>query len=773
MKYRHRIMASCAVLTCAWCSTGTAAAQDTTGAEPSASSSEIVVTAQKRSQSLIDVPLSVTAVTGDQLAKQGISAPSDLERVVPGFAFQPTPYGPPVFQIRGVGFFENSFAVSPAVTVYLDQVPLPFLAMTSGASLDLERLEALKGPQGTLFGQNSTGGAINYIAAKPTDHFEAGGSLTYGRFNEINGEAFVSGPLTNTVRVRTAVRTEQRDDWQRSYTRDDTLGQRNFTTGRFLVDWEPSDRARFELNLNGWVDRSDFQANQFRRYLPTVPAPRGRPEQAAFLPTVPPAPFDIRSADWDANRDLSRDNKFYQISLNGSVDIGEWGSLTSITAYSDLDFHVPTDTDGVNFPDFDLVRNGYLRSFYQELRMSGKSGPIQYMIGGNYQKDKSVDDALSANVLASNQLGPVLNPPPPAILFTGFETRNKQDVDTWAVFGSLEYQVTNTVSVQGSIRYTDQKRHYDGCLADPITGGGISTWAARFHGVPVGADNCVTYNPATNTIGNQSRDLNQDNVSWKAGISWHPTPDSLIYANVAKGYKAGSFGNLPAIYAAQTDPVTQEQLLAYEAGFRFSALDRRVQLSGAGFYYDYTDKQILGILAVPVFGSLPALVNIPQSSVRGGEVELTARPTDNLRLTMGATYVDSRVDGSFRSTDPLGNTIDIDGQPFPNTPKWQIVGDAEYSTRVSGDMKAFIGGSVKYRSSSYAAFGENAEMKLNKYALLDLRAGIENDRWRLQFWGRNVTNKRYIVNASRVADTITQQTGLPATYGVTVSYKYR
>ena len=177
---------------------------------------EIVVTAQKRSERVNDVPLSITAVTGSGLQEQGVTSPSDLERVVPGFTFQPSSRMAPVYSIRGIGFLDTSIANSPAVTVYLDQVPLPFLAMTEGVSFDLARVEVLKGPQGTLFGQNSTGGAVNYIAAKPTVETSAGLEATLGRFQETDVEGFVSGPISNTLGYRVAVRTEQRGDWQHS-----------------------------------------------------------------------------------------------------------------------------------------------------------------------------------------------------------------------------------------------------------------------------------------------------------------------------------------------------------------------------------------------------------------------------------------------------------------------------------------------------------------------------------------------------------------------------
>ena len=253
----------------------TALAQDAGGEQSSIN--EIIVTAQKRSERQSDVPLSITAVQGDRLFELGVSGPQDLEKVALGFTFRPSAQGSPIFQIRGIGFFEEAIGVTPTVSVYLDQVPLPFSSMAEGVAFDLERVEVLKGPQGTLFGQNVTAGAINYIAAKPTEAFEAGLDLGYGRFGAAEVGGFLSGPLSSTLTARVSGRVERRDDWQRTYTRINedglfvvdtdaprrTLGERRFESGRLLLNWNPSSRLDISLNLNGWRNRSDTQAQQF------------------------------------------------------------------------------------------------------------------------------------------------------------------------------------------------------------------------------------------------------------------------------------------------------------------------------------------------------------------------------------------------------------------------------------------------------------------------------------------------------------------------------
>lgn len=232
---------------------------------------EIIVTAQKRSERINDVPMSITAVTADELQSRGISNVADLVKVVPGFQYTNTYYGAPVFTIRGIGFYDNSVAARPTVSAYVDEIPVPFSALTQGVALDLEHVEVLKGPQGTLFGSNSTGGALNFIAAKPTRDFQYGGDVTVGRFAQGDTSAFVSGPVSDTIAVRVALKQEFGGDWQQSVTRDDTLGQRDKTFGRVLVDFHPTDRLRFMLSLNGFRDGSDTQAAQYIATTQLVP----------------------------------------------------------------------------------------------------------------------------------------------------------------------------------------------------------------------------------------------------------------------------------------------------------------------------------------------------------------------------------------------------------------------------------------------------------------------------------------------------------------------
>lgn len=736
---------------------------------------EIIVTAQKRSERLNDVPLSISAVSGEQLERRGISSPADLEKVVPGFTYQLSQYGTPVFSIRGIGFFDNQIAVSPAVTVYTDQIPVPYARMSEGAALDLERVEVLKGPQGTLFGQNSTGGAVNYIAAKPTRSFAAGVDATYGRFNEFNLGGFVSGPVSDTLGLRLAARYESRDGWQQSITRNETSGKRDFLVGRLLAGWEPTDGLKIELNVNGWRNRSDLQVTQPRGYLPVNPAAPTTSVTIATAAGLTAFPYvttdNNRLADWDPGFSRQRDDKYYQIAGRIEYDVSSDVRIISLTAYSNLDSYNPIDIDGTSVFADQIVQFGKISSFSQELRLEGSAGDrFNWVAGANYQKDKSTD-FQTVRLQGSNAelIG---------IHFDGLDLLNRQNVRDVAGFVSADYKLTDQLKLQASLRYTDENRDFEGCISD--TGGPIGfRIPLNLAGLNVASGGCITLLP-NGTSGLYRSSLNEDNVSWRVSLDYKASPDVLLYANVTKGYKAGSFGSLPAVSYLQYKPVNQESVLAYEAGFKASLADRKVDLSGAAFYYDYADKQIYGFILVPPFGNLPNLINIPKSRVVGAEFNATLTPIDGLRLSGGVTYLDSKTQGSTIVPSPFGNIADVNGEAFPATPKWQLQFDGEYQFPVGAGAQAFIGSSYSYRSGTTAAFasktgpvGTQGFFDIKGYGLLDLRAGIEFDRkYRIQVFGRNVTGTQYWNNVTHIYDTYARVTGMPATYGVTVSAQF-
>ena len=748
-----------------------ASTQDNTG------QADIIVTAQKRSERLSQVPITITAASGDQLARQGVTNTEQLERVVPGFTFTKTNFGTPVYTLRGIGFNDNSIGSSAAVAVYLDQVPLPYSVETRGATLDLERVEVLNGPQGTLFGQNATGGAINYVAAKPTSALQAGADLTYGRFNEVDGQGFISGPLTDTVSVRIAGRYEYRGDWQKGFDPNDSafgqtsakLGARRFFTGRLLLDWKPTDRLSVEIGADGWQDGSDTQAQQFVRFAPASAQNVYNAADYAAYATQQPLPKDDRLAGWTAGRDYGRDDHFVQVHTRIDYDLTDDVKLTSLSAYSTYRERSLIDADAAAIQEEEVSRRAAAHSFSQELRVAATTGPLKLTAGGNYEHDYT-NDNLRLYLKATNSgIGPHR--------YDGLDEPDVQHVDTYAAFADVEYAITHTLSLVGGARYTKQDRDYQGCVADPGDGTLAAAFAATYHTAPV-PGGCVSMDsPATNRLlPNIKAKLDQDNVAWRGGVNWKPTNNALLYANVTKGYKSGSFPIIPGVYARQFQPVTQESVLAYEGGFKLSLAQRRIQLNGAIFYYDYKNKQLLGNVLVPPFGRLATLVNIPKSRVYGAELQAVLQPISGLRVTGGVTYVNTRVQQDPTApTDAFGQSVSFVGESFPDTPRWQAVTDAEYRFSVGPSYAAFLGAGTTTRTSTSAAFGDSSLLRIPGYTLLDVRAGFEtsNGNWRLELWGHNVTNKYYITNIVHQIDVVAAYTGMPATYGATLSYRFR
>jgi iron complex outermembrane recepter protein len=719
---------------------------------------EIIVTATKRGESVNDVPMSITAASGDDLAAAGIRSADDLGKIVPGFTFTQSAYSTPVYSLRGVGFYNYDIASTPTVTVYQDEAPLPFSAMSRGASFDLERVEVLKGPQGLLFGSNSTGGAVNYIAARPTDTLKAGLDVGYGRFNAWEVGGFVSGPLGEGVGARLAVRHEGSGDWQRSTTRNETLGARNFTQARGQIDFKVGERFAAKFGLSAFWDKSDVQAAQLIQVNPLVP-PAVDSRLFAF-----PLARGARAADWTAALRPKRDDKQWQGTARFDYDVSDSVTLTSLSSYADYKQNDRVDPDATPLQIADTIDRGSIKAFFQEVRLAGEFGEgSRWIIGGNYENNKVLETQTLTSTSGSGFRAFNLffgAPIPDAI-----DISSSQKFRNLAAFANVDFAFSDQLKAHAGLRYTDTRDRFSGCTGNSRNGA-----LALILMIP-GNPQCTQFGP-TGAGSPTLNTLKEDNLSWRAGLDFTPNNDTLVYLNVSRGFKIGAFPLIPAALAFQYDPATQEKLTAYEAGFKISA-SRAVQVNGAVFYYDYNDKQVLGTDIVPPFGPLNRLVNIPKSKVKGAELQLILRPTEGLTLNGGLTYVHSRI-GNFTNIDPFGVTRNFRGEAYPNTPKWQGSLSADYEFPVSGNLNAFLGTNATFRSKTNGGLGENAILRIDGYTLLDLRAGVgsEDDRWKLSVWGRNITNKYYWTNAYRIADVSARFAGRPATYGATLSFRY-
>lgn len=782
---------------------------------------DIVVTANKREQNLNDVGLTIAAISGDAIEDRRIVSVQDIAAAVPGLKFAESGAGTPIYTLRGIGFNEESLGVYPSVSVYTDEVPLPFPVLALRAALDLERVEALKGPQGTLFGQNATGGAINYIAAKPTADLEYGASISYGRFNATDGNAFISGPMGDGAGFRLAVAAADSDGWQQSLTRpDDRSGGQKYISGRLTFELQPSDNLQLRATVTAWQDKSEPQAAQLIAVRAQNPS---AVQQAVFV-----APFGTsnpRSADWTKTSnyvtfanpvtgdfdvvskttgDLTpRSNrKFVQGALRADLDLGDFATLTSITSYLDFNQHLFSDKDGTAQAVANIGDGlADIQSFNQEMRLSNASGgAFRWVLGANYEDSQTFEDQGLTFANGSSSA--------PGTLFintTGSEVL--QNIRNYAFFANGEFDVSQQLTFKLGGRYTDSRNRSEMCSK----GNGDGLVSVLFNIVggfsgnpfqPIGVDGCYVLN-AKGVPGDRFlQTLSEDNFSWRAGLDFKPSDDVLVYANVSRGYKAGSFPTLASADYKAYFPVVQESVMSYEAGFKASLADRKVQLNGAAFYYDYTNKQIRGKVVDPIFDVLDTLLNVPKSKVLGAEVELTVRPTDGLSLTGSLTYLDSNVktDNGSRFVGPTayGNSCgtvaapgpcDFTGSELPFTPKWSYSLGLDYRSQLSSG-KLIIGADLRGQSSSVSTLngrsiqfrnltndsrapGIDLPFEIPSYAVVDARLGyeFEGGRYKVMMWGKNVFNKYYVTNAAHYLDTTVRFTGMPATYGITLSIK--
>ena len=736
----------------------------------------VLVTAQKRVEDPNTVPMSISVATAEQLNAAGITQPKDLVKLAPSFNYADSILGTPIYTLRGVGFADISLGGRPTVSVYVDEAPIPFAIQTRGAQIDLERVEILKGPQGTLFGQNSTGGAINYIAAKPTETFEAGGNLSYGSFNAVDIGGFISGPLSETVSARLAVERSTMDDWQDSFTTSATNGSVDFTNARFSLAWEPASNFSTLLTLGGFVDNSDTTAGQVIEVRPNIPA--AAPLVAGLL-DYPLAPQDAEAADFTAGEDYERDNQFMYANLRADYEFANGVTLTSLTSVSEYDEDRLVDTDATTLRNLSVATTGSIESFSQELRLGSTIGDRgNWLVGVNFAQD----EVLETEVLEQTEstVAFVFFPGP---LLEATRDINNQDSTTTAIFASADYDITDQVNIYGGVRYTEAEIDHEGCSADVGDGVTAALFTGLWTDIRAGAmlppptaiepGGCFTAD-ALFEPGLVVDELDEDNVSWRVGFDWTPNSDLLLYANVSEGFKAGSFPTLAASLQTQLEPATQESLLAYEAGFKATLLNDTMQLNGAVFQYDYSDKQILGQVADPIFGTLLRLINIPDSEIMGFETDVLWVPVEGLTLKGGASYIDSEIGDGFTGFGPFGAPEDFSGQSFPQTPEWHFVGDASYEWDVSDKLTGFVGGGVTYQSSTNNSLGEDPILEINERTLVDLRAGVasSDNRWRLSIWGRNVTDEYYWTATQPNLDTTVRYAAMPATYGIELDFRF-
>lgn len=788
--------------------TSVACAADTDVAEPLSKSGtssdvleEILVTAQRTSESLSRVGISVTVIGADQLADLGVAKADDLVRLVPGFQATQNFNGAPIYTLRGVGFYTLNASATQPVGIYFDEVAVPYPYMAKGLVFDLERVEVLKGPQGTLYGRNATGGLVDFIAAKPTDHFTSGASFEFGNYQRVNGSAYVSGPVSESLRLRLAVDSQNRfEGWQRSVTRNEKLGEVNQHSVRFIADYASDGPLSVTLTGNYWDREGDITAPQSIVYH-GADSPFGYDLARA---SVIANPKRSTQADWtpvsnqpQADLGIVRprpltDSTFASGHLKVGYRLSESLSIASLSSYDDLRNRDVTDLAGLQVEANNTDVRGTIRSFSQELRLVGTGDRLNWSLGGYYAKDKTTSDELSYN--DQNSVVDLLRwiaASVPQDTYTQEEISNgfgnylniaSGETRVSAAFGHAAYRFNDLLKLTVSGRYTEDKSSATTCTYDYGHGAGVPpvfnlVYPVLIPGFPghLDAGDCyVLKSDLSNYVDRPVYEQqNESNFAWRGNLDITPNDTTLIYASISRGYKAGSFPVLAASNESQLAPVGQEELTAYEVGTKLGLLEGSVQLAASAFYYDYKDKQMLGHVEDLIFGVLQRIVNVPESHEFGIEGDVSWKINSDWILKVGAIYLDSKI-GQFVTYNELSQLTNLDGKNYAYTPEFQANALIGYDAPITGSLRLTGSLAATYQSTSNASMDELALFSIKSHTLVDATIGVgaADDRWRVALYGKNLFNTYYWTGVENVTESLFRFAGMPREYGVRLTVNY-
>lgn len=768
---------------------------------------EIVVTAQKRTQGANDVGITLNAFSGQELADKGISSAEDIALITPGLTVNETSAtGVPLYTIRGVGFQDYSTGASSTVGIYFDEIAVPYTVMSRGAVFDIERVEVLKGPQGDLYGRNTTAGQINYISALPDSRSHGMFKVGLSSFETLDVEGFVTGPLTDGIRGRLAfTSTHSGKGWQRSLTRDDRLGEKREYAVRGLLDFDIADGGLL-LKAQYVRDRSDNKAttaydgriiglNQFERPYAQV-APYAVSGGAPWYSTD-----DNRAADWTNsytdpdgntyNLRPRRNNKLLSLGAKFDYPLSNAVSLTSGTGYDDFSRKETNDWDGSFANDSSNINTSDIWVFSQELRLNGESDALNWVAGLYYSKDK-VDEFY--NYFMSDSLygnGSVVFGIPPFMFSPIYQlhTKYKQETESKAAFAHAEFNVTENLRLIGGLRYTDEKREWTGCTYD-AGDGSLAGFLNFAFGASLSPGDCGTIDDDPNSpnyifaaadpndaFHPYSETLRAKKWMYKLGVDMKFTPDILGYATYSHGFKSGGFNGANSNTTQQLRGYQPEELDSYEIGLKSTLFDNTMQLNLAGFYYDYTNKQEQD-LAVTFVGNISGLTNVPKSRIYGAEADMQWAPVDGLRINFGAAWLDTKVkEWNAVSNDSVWPGVirfDASGIELAQAPEWQLNGGVEYETPVGNDLKAGFGFDGNYKgSTSGSARGDAYATESYTVFNARVRLGDIDDAWSLMVWSRNLFNEYYFPAAFLGGNgPYVRSVGMPRTIGLTGQFNF-
>lgn len=800
------------------------------GAEPAADGAagaadgEIIVTAQRRAESINDVGMAIQAVDSATLEALRVSDLRDLTAVAPSFTVSQSYQGVPTYTLRGIGFNTINLSATSTVGTYVDEVAYAYPIMNTGPVMDLERVEVLKGPQGTLYGRNTTAGLINFITAKPTDVLEGSLRAELGNYRTYNFVGHLSGPLAEGIGGRIAFRSENSDrGWQVSNSRRERQGKVDKLGIRGSLAIDPAPGTHFDLSVTWWRNESDTVVGQGIGFTPATDPVNGTsnsrffnaPGLAAYLAGNVPtrasqadwAPRARRSADIGTglglDGPLAEDNRFWGLKLRWDQEIGDRMKLVSLTSYNDFKRDALSDWSGAPYEV--LLQNavGRIKSFAQEVHLEGEAGRVNWLLGAYYARDRIIDSNRTllgdnANVglirAAPYVLVPGVNllqspifnaggytPADIAQAFRTYEDFGRIRTRTWSLFANADAELADQLKLTVGLRYTEDKQRYNGCSRDfngnMLPNVNVVNRALYFftYGTlapEITQGQCNSFDPDTGLFAEARSVLDENNLAWRIALDWSPNDDTLLYASVSRGYKSGTTPINAANLTRQNAPVTQEKLTAYEVGVKATLADRAVQANLSAFYYDYRDKQISTYFADPIYTALSRLDNVPDSEAYGVEGELTVRPTSGLTLSANALWLKTRIN-DYNGTNAAGQRENFDGAEFIYSPEFQGSLTLAYTGPVSPTLDLTGAINARYQSKSNSIFEDLPLYKVDAYGTVNTSLGLRHESgWSVSLWAKNLFNKYYWSAVASNANVVVRFPNPPRTYGLTLGYDF-
>ncbi len=727
--------------------------------EATSSQEDIVVTAFRRDQRLIDIGASISALSSENIENARIEQVKDIAQSIPNIDVRESIPGiSPVLTIRGVGLDDFSTTNSPATGVSIDDVPLSSIALMNTDFFDIERIEVVKGPQGTLYGRNTVAGAMNIISAKPKGSFDAAVSAGYGSYQTFDVEGMVNIPLAQGLAMRLSGKTIQQNKgfWTSSRLiggaigeRD--VGERHVWMGRAQLGYDSGDGLDLNLKYEYQQARSEMgQYEFFGAFVPGSPFVACAPVLAGMVDNSKCAdaygftnssddPYDI-----DQAFDLPYNLNQHSLAFSANYDLGDV-KLTAITGYIDFKRAYRIDVDATPRVALDFIQRDKVRQFSQELRLAWDSDLVDVIVGGFYSWDRA--SGVNDNML--NEFPLVLFGFPGQVGKTTFDQRTKSA----AGFVNGTWHLGDKLDLITGARYTWERRHYAGGTNFPLC--------------PISTNPCAPFGIFSSYV---DTTISDKNLSWKLGLDYRVAQDTLLYASVSKGTKSGGFVSRISTVPGQLLPFKPESLIAYEIGVRSQPV-RSFSVNAATFYYEFKDVQALirdGSLSVPI----ERLGNIPGTSkIYGVEADVTFRPFRGLTLQSGLGLLKTKL-ATF--TNGGGTFTDND---FANAPGITWNGLARYETPIGGgDLNLALQGNFAHQGSAFKDASNNIFTVQKPYWLFDARVALssESGKWEAALWGKNLTNEVYTVSGSTLTGlgVIARTVNPPRTYGLSLSWKY-